>query len=219
VTQNWKHVYVSDKVANFNFLATGGQNGAGTHFPLYLYSADGKSRTANIDSAIKKELESIVGSRLSPEEVFEYVYGVLHSNKYRKKYMEFLKVDFPKIPYPKDRQSFMHYQKYGKLLRDLHLFKNIPRILEYASFSYCEENLVDRIKYEDECVYINKSQFFENIPDFIWNAQIGDDQPAKRWLNERKGCFLHTEEINYYRRLIYVLSETVRLMEKIDEDK
>ena len=131
-TKEWRHVFVSDKVANFNYLATGGQNGAGTHFPLYLYKKGAKY--PNFNQEIKSAIEQRIGKLLSPEVLFDYIYGILHSKSYREKYMEFLKVDFPKIPYPKNFDDFSYYSKYGNILRTLHLFRNIPSIINYATF-------------------------------------------------------------------------------------
>lgn len=212
-TKEWNHVFVSDKVANFNFLATGGQNGAGTHFPLYIYKDHKK--LANINKTIKLKIEGIIGRELDPEELFNYIYGVLHSKSYRKKYMEFLKMDFPKIPYPNGNEDFLYYNRFGEALKSLHLFKNIPLNTNIATYNGDGINNVAKISYKDSCVYINSSQYFKNIPPCIWNAKFGDDRPAERWLKERKGRRLSRNDINYYRKMAYVINETCKLVEQI----
>lgn len=63
---------------------------------------------------------------LAPEDIFDYIYGLLHSPAYRAKYKEFLKVDFPRIPYPKNMDEFEHFRSYGNRLRELHLMHNVP---------------------------------------------------------------------------------------------
>lgn len=214
-TKEWKHVFVTDKVANFNFLATGGQNGAGTHFPLYLYDAAGK-RYPNINPEIWSEINRIVGYEASAEEIFDYVYCVLHSRKYREAYMEFLKKDFPKIPYPKNSRDFQRFAEEGKKLKELHLFKEIPSSYEYALFEGTGDNVVTKVQYRDNRVYINRNQFFDNVPNSIWSFEIGDDQPANRWLKERKGFELLPEDIAYYKQLVYILGKTAEYMSQID---
>ena len=67
-----------------------------------------------------------IGKETSPEDIFDYIYGVLHSPAYRTKYKEFLKVDFPRIPYPKDQTEFEHFRSFGYQLRELHLMHNVP---------------------------------------------------------------------------------------------
>lgn len=56
--------------------------------------------------------------------VFDYIYGVLHSPDYREMYKEFLKIDFPRIPYPKDPDVFAHISEKGEALRRLHLMED-----------------------------------------------------------------------------------------------
>ena len=215
-TKEWKHVFVTDKVANFNFLATGGQNGAGTHFPLYLYDEMGK-RYPNLNEAICTEVNRVIGYEASPEEVFDYTYGVLHSNKYRGAYMEFLKKDFPKIPFPRNAHAFKAIACVGRQLKMLHLFKEQPQNYEYALFKGSGDNVITKIQYRENRVYINKNQFFDNVPYNVWSFEIGDDQPALRWLKERKDFELSEEDIIYYQRVIYILGKTEIYMKRIDE--
>ena len=212
-TKEWRHVFVTDKVSNFNFLATGGQNGAGTHFPLYLYNDD--SRIPNINNTIWKKVDANIGYHATEIQLFDYVYGILHSASYRKKYMEFLKGDFPKIPYPLDAKSFTHIAGIGERLRKLHLFNNVPDELTLAIYEGDGNNEVIKIQYKQNRLYINKNQFFDNVPSDVFEFMVGDDQPALRWLKERKNLVLSAEDICYYQQIIYVLSESKKIMEEL----
>lgn len=213
-TKEWRHVFVSDKVANFNFLATGGQNGAGTHFPLFLYNGD--VRSANLNKIIWDKINACAETICSAEDVFDYVYGVLHSQSYRKNYNEFLKGDFPKIPYPEDNKQYSFYMSKGRSLRKLHLYQDFPEVILCAKFIGDGDNIVSKITYKDGKVYINKTQFFDNIALDVWEMQIGDDQPAQRWLKERKGLELTLDDLLFYQKIAYILSETRRIMHTID---
>lgn len=158
---------------------------------------------------------------LSPEDIFDYIYGVLHSPHYREKYKEFLKVDFPRIPYPKNAEEFEHYKECGHQLRELHLMHNVPQ--SQVRFDEIGDCKVEQVKWicnlDDESagsVWINDKQYFANVPVEAWNMYIGGYQPAQKWLKDRKGRVLSTEDIEHYEKIISVLLETNRIMQKMD---
>ena len=158
---------------------------------------------------------------LAPENIFDYIYGVLHSPSYRAKYKEFLKVDFPRIPYPKDKTDFEHFRFYGNQLRELHLMHNVPE--SPVTFPNAGSMQVDALRWEwnkddgySGNVYINETQCFEGVPAEAWDFYIGGYQPAQKWLKDRKGRALSFDDIEHYRKIISVLIETDRLMKEID---
>ena len=163
---------------------------------------------------------------LAPEDIFDYIYGVLHSPLYREKYKEFLKVDFPRIPYPKNADEFEHFKECGRQLRELHLMHNVPK--SKVTFDIIGNNKVESIRpipNKDDgysySIYINDTQYFAPVPIVAWDMYIGGYQPAQKWLKDRKGRVLSTEEIEHYEKIIRVLLETKRIMDSIDspEDK
>jgi len=158
---------------------------------------------------------------LAPEDIFDYIYGVLHSPLYREKYKEFLKVDFPRIPYPKNADEFEHYKECGHQLRELHLMHNVPK--SKVTFDVIGNNKVESIRpipNKDDgysySIYINDTQYFAPVPTVAWEMYIGGYQPAQKWLKDRKGRVLSTEEIEHYEKIIRVLLETKRIMDSID---
>lgn len=154
---------------------------------------------------------------LTPEQIFDYIYGVLHSPAYRKKYKEFLKVDFPRIPYPTSHDEFFHYAEIGNQLRELHLMHNVPMAASVAAYPEEGDNLVEQPKWIDNKVYINAKQYFNNVPESAWNFYIGGYQPAQKWLKDRKGRTLSCDELIHYRKIINILIETERLMLSLDD--
>jgi len=254
VDYRYKPVYVVDGFAEGHVAS------ALTYIaPLWLYHDDG-TKTPNFDPALLKELLSEMGpycytpersDRETPPDdfwvtaidVFDYIYGVLHSPKYRKKYKEFLKTDFPRIPKPKSAQQFAHYAVLGRELRDLHLM-NSPDLDTYdTTYSIAGGNVVEKIEYspimsyidkgtnsrfvgyvdKEESeelpygnVYINDTQFFGNVPKLAWNFYIGGYQPAQKWLKDRKGHTLNSDDIMHYQKIIKVLVETDKIMKQID---
>ena len=185
-------------------------------FPLYLYSEDGAIRVPNLDKEIWGKINAAIGEETSPEELFDYIYAVLHSPTYRAKYKEFLKIDFPRIPYPASAEEYHRLSALGCQLRKLHLMEEVPQP-KYAQFNGKEgDNIVDKPEYKSGNVWINKHKCFEDVPEIAWNFYIGGYQPAQKWLKDRKGRELTFDDIAHYRKIITVLLETDRLMKEID---
>ena len=187
-------------------------------FPLYLYSQDGAVRVPNFDKEIMGKINVAVGEETMPEDLFDYIYAVLHSPSYRTKYKEFLKIDFPRIPYPENAEEYHRLAAIGEQLRKLHLMEDVPPTIQ-AQFNNPGSNIVDKPEYKGGSVWINKEQCFEDVPETAWNFYIGGYQPAQKWLKDRKGRTLTFDDIAHYRKIITVLQETDRLMKEIDEKK
>ncbi len=153
---------------------------------------------------------------LYPQTLFDYIYAVLHSPSYRERYKEFLKIDFPRIPYPTDWEKFRDLAELGEELRQLHLMEDLPSKTG-VTFPVAGSLQVDCYRWQDNCVYINADQYFEGVPESAWNFFIGGYQPAQKWLKDRKGLTLSFEDVKHYARIIYVLQQTERIMQGIDE--
>ena len=218
-------IFVSDSISDFRYWSCSGMQGGDYVFPLYLYPEEGSietERRANLDEKIWAQINTTIGKEASPEDIFDYIYGVLHSPAYRAKYKEFLKVDFPRIPYPKDQTEFEHFSSFGYQLRELHLMHNVPESPVF--FPNAGTMQVDYLRWEwnkddgySGNVWINDEQCFDCIPTEAWEMFIGGYQPAQKWLKDRKGRTLSYDDIQHYRRIISVLQETVRLMREIDK--
>ena len=212
--------------------------GIGYLMPLYIYATEeqarlGLKRTSNLASAFTEVLENALGLRsildgrgdldstFGPEDAFHYIYAVLHSPEYRRRYADFLKSDFPRIPLPQDRAVFTKLTKLGAQLTALHLMEaegsNKPTFPIEGNYR------VERVRYVPSAgnsegrVYINGRQFFDGVSHQTWGFTIGGYRPAEKWLKDRKGRTLSYDDVEWYRRVCAVLSETPRLMACIDE--
>ena len=209
-------------------------------FPLYLYSRDEEfdaprrlnfdpklyaviCKAAGIDPADQAgpgdDFRAATGeARPSEVKVFDYIYGVLHSPAYRTTFAEFLKIDFPRIPYPPSQEVFGHVSEQGEQLRRLHLME--PATIGDAPYAYMGEG--DDVvasgypKFEGGKVHINKDQYFADVPRVAWNFYIGGYQPAQKWLKDRRGRSLSFDDITHYQRIIKILVETDRIMNGIE---
>ncbi|NMC98413.1 MAG: DNA methyltransferase, partial [Bacteroidales bacterium] len=164
-------------------------------FPLYLY--DNESKTPNFNQEIVNKITELVGDT-SPEDIFDYIYAILHSPTYREKYKEFLKIDFPRVPYPKDKQTFRKLVELGKQLRQLHLLES-PKVEKFiTSYPESGSDVVEKPMYKNGNVYINETQYFGNVPEVAWNFYIGGYQPVQKWLKDRRGRTLINEDLEHY---------------------
>ncbi len=220
ILPTYQHVFVSTYLSDINSVSLQTKESSFV-FPLYLYpdneqpTIDGNERVPNLNKEIWDRIENIVG-QVTPEQIFDYIYGVLHTPSYRTKYKEFLKVDFPRIPYPTSKDEFGRIADIGTQLRKLHLMESVPSMPDIAQFITSGDNLVGKLTYKEGSVFFNDTQCFSNVPEAAWNFYIGGYQPAQKWLKDRKGRNLTFDDILHYRNIIIVLLETDRLMKALD---
>jgi len=204
--------------------------------PLYLYpdSNDNQSfegtptRTPNLNMTIVNQIAESLNVQFTPEkestdntfapiDLLDYIYAVLHSPTYREKYKEFLKIDFPRVPYPKDVETFWQLVKLGGELRQLHLMESPTLNNLITQYPIGGSNQVKKITFADGRVYINPEQYFANVPLVAWEFYIGGYQPAQKWLKDRIGRTLLFDDILHYQKIIIALNETDRLMKEIEK--
>jgi predicted helicase len=213
-TPGFRHVFVANVPANDCVLSTVSRE-ANQVFPLYLYT-ENSARVPNLKKEIVAEIEKIVG-KTSPEDIFDYIYAVLHSPSYREKYKEFLKIDFPRVPYPKEKESFKKLVKLGSELRSLHLLESQKVNKFITTYPVTGSDIVEKIAYKNGNVYINEDQYFGNVPETAWSFYIGGYQPAQKWLKDRKSRTLSNTDIEHYQKIIVALTETEKIMKDIDK--
>lgn len=223
-TFDFQHVICTKYISDMCVISSQTKEGA-YFFPIYLYPEEGSfdaERRPNLDEKIWAQINAAIGKETSPEDIFDYIYGVLHSPHYREKYKEFLKVDFPRIPYPKNADEFEHFRSCGNALRELHLMHNVPE--SPVRFEQKGSMMVDYLRWEwnkddgySGNIWINDTQFFESVPAEAWEFYIGGYQPAQKWLKDRKGRKLEYDDVEHYRKIIAVLMETARIMKTIDD--
>jgi len=159
------------------------------------------------------------GGELAPIDILDYIYTVLHSPTYRDKYKEFLKIDFPRVPYPKNTATFWQLVALGSELRQIHLLESPVVSKLITQYPVGGSNMVGKVSYNvsESRVYINETQYFANVPQVAWEFYIGGYQPAQKWLKDRKERELLFDDILHYQKIIVALTETDRLMKEIDK--
>lgn len=230
----YKHVFISNRMIESSYVSNRTSE-ITSIFPLYLYPQKtnqkefiSENKKTNLNNKIIDKISQKIGlifseentkkrNNYSPIDVFDYVYAILFSPNYRNKYKEFLKYDFPKIPYPQNKDIFLKLVKLGTTLREIHLLKH-PVLNKYITQYKIEgDNYVAKIKYCDEKVFINKNQYFYGVPKKAWESWIGGYQPAQKWLKDRKNTELNYDEIIHYQKIIVALVETNKIIKEIEQ--
>jgi hypothetical protein len=208
-------------------------------FPLYLYlkqtglfaissESNFLSKTENLTKEFRSYINDKYKKIYSPEQILGYLYAILYSPLYRAKYAEFLKIDFPRIPFTESSETFENLSDLGYDLIQKHLLNQIPSDKEYkilGSYKGDGDNVVIKpdyriVKTEKDIkgeLYINKTQYFENVPESIYNFHIGGYQVLDKYLKDRKTRTLNIDEIENIENVVKVLAFTINQMEQIDE--
>ena len=236
VAGGWEHIFVSKYLVQHHTVSLKEVNYL---FPLYTYPSEklahvSAGRAPNLNPKFTRGLAAAIGlnfipdgngdrtTTFDPKDLLHYIYAVLHSPEYRRRYADFLKSDFPRIPLPAHRAVFSALIIPGARLVSLHLMEADDRRIAPA-FPRTGSNQVDQVRYAPPssglpgCVWINREQYFESVEPEIWASTIGGYRPAEKWLKDRKRRTLSEEDIDHYRKIIAALAETRRLMVKIDE--
>ncbi|WP_350656508.1 type ISP restriction/modification enzyme [Psychrobacter sp. S1-30-MNA-CIBAN-0213] len=254
---DWRYVLVSKHLVDVNFTGTAGKFGSGNFFPLYLYNdsdtqtnlleskaEDKPTRTPNLDSEIVAQIANAIdltftnekedtAGTFAPIDILDYIYAVLHSPTYRETYKEFLKIDFPRVPYPSDADTFWQLVSLGSELRQIHLLES-PKLaaqIKALSLGYpiSGDSSVTRkmtktsVGFEPDKVdssigkvWLNDTQYFANVPLVAWEFYIGGYQPTQKWLKDRHESILDHHDIKHYLNIIAALSLTDDIMQQID---
>lgn len=231
--RGWRHVMVSNLITD-DCMVSNRTRERGYLMPLYLQSEFSKEnllnnlepsmmRKPNLHPKLMITLSTTFGKTPSPEEIFYYIYSILFSEVYREKYRDFLKIDFPRIPFTPDFDLFQVMADLGKRLIDLHLLCSEKLDPPVVRFQGEGNSQIERTKSQGFCykakeerIYINKSQFFEPVPLELWEYHVGGYQVLANWLKDRRNQRLTLEEIKTYCRIVTAIQHTISLQEEID---
>ena len=209
-------------------------------FPLYLYPTNKPTLDNNVINhsherkpnlspefitqfSEKLDLEFISDGKgdktktFGPEDIFNYIYAIFHAPIYRQRYAEFLKIDFPRVPLTANAALFWELVIKGDKLVKYHLMKETGT--EISTYPIPGSDLVEQVKYHEnhQQIWINAEQYFDQVPQQIWNFYIGGYQVCQKWLKDRKGRQLNFDDISHYQNIISIISETIKIMEHIDQ--
>jgi predicted helicase len=224
--EQYNHFLVSEHIVDNRTFASA--KGIIYQFPLFCYPDTDKhdlfsqkepgERIPNLAPKLVEALKSAFKKDPNPEQIFHYIYALFYSNAYRKKYGEFLKTDFPRVPFTKDYKLFNELAEKGEELVELHLLKSKKLVKPISRCEGSGELRVDKVTYDQNKarVHINPEKWFAGIPPEVWEYHIGGYQVPEKWLKDRKGKELSSEEVAHYARVVTAIAETISIQRFLD---
>ena len=216
----------NDKPADIHFM--GGQTYTA---PLYLHESEDRkceeftvepSRGVNFTEEFRNFIKTQYHPQTpTPEQIFAYIYAVMYCPVYRQVCLEFLKMDFSRIPFAPNYDTFLAFSRIGTELIAHHLMKESCPDCQ-VSFPCEGEDAVEQVRFiYDEntrkgSIFINKNQYFGNIPVCAWEFCAGGYQVLDKWLKSRKNRMLTYQEKEHFKKIVSILDFTDKCMHKIE---
>ena len=191
---------------------TGILKGSGCTFtaPLYLHSPNVIDPSApqfksNLNSTITAKFTNL-DSSITDLDIVDYIYGVLNDKAYTTKYNQFLKSNYPRVPYPVDIHTFNTYKDKGSSLRSIHLDDSTQDTLSTYNAT---TNKIEKVSFSNNKLFFNQSDFFDNISQDMFDFKIGASQPLKNWLEARKGDSFDKPMLEQFLNVIYKVRNSI----------
>jgi type I restriction-modification system DNA methylase subunit len=235
ISTTWQHVLATESLTDDSFISNRSRERTYV-FPLYTYGESAQDdgglptnagsngqapplRGPNFALGVLDRINAGLGFAPTPEQVLAYIYAVLYSPTYRTRYAEFLKVDFPRIPFTKDRDTFLKLAHLGQQLIDLHLMRSSKLDNPISRFCGKGDSAVTKVEYDADRgrVSINSTQYFDGVTPDVWSYQIGGYQVLAKWLKDRKGRFLTSADTIHYSRIATAQFRTILIQGQIEE--
>jgi predicted helicase len=214
----WSHVLVADRPISHHAVSSKEVNFT---FPLWLLPNQGQRDAAYVEENLGPDfrafLDASYGHHYTPEEILGYIYAVLHAPSYRTRYAEFLRIDFPRVPFAESADDFEKLSKLGWALIQAHLLREVPP-RGLGGYHGKGDHKVEAVRYspQEEAIAINNTQFFKPVPKTVWEFHIGGYQVLDKYLKSRKGRVLSLDDINHLSAVADSLAFTIEQMTRID---
>ena len=214
--KEFNHAMISDKITDTRMTLS--NRGAAYLFPLYRFDEEigGIVRRENFNSKFRRWIDDLYGKKHAPEKILGCIYALLHSPDYRRDYGEFLRMDFPRIPFPASDKEFLRLANIGGELMDAHLLRKDCD----SGIQLCGEGAsdrVDKVRYDEKGgqLYFNKEKYYAPIPPEVFNFQIGGYRPLDKFLKSRKGRTLTAEELSTLEKAANAVAFTLKKQKEI----
>jgi predicted helicase len=212
----WRHAFVATVPAE-SCLVSSDTKSQNYVFPARIFGP-GDVQRENLAPTFRAFIDARYEHHYALEEIFGYIYAVLQASTYCSRYVEFLRIDFPRVPFPDSADDFERLSKLGWALIQAHLLRELPR-KKLADYHGKGDYLVEAVRYSpgEKSISINKTQFFKPVPQDVWDFHIGGYQVIDKYLKSRKGRALSLDEINHVSAIADCLAFTIEQKARIDD--
>ncbi|WP_121029363.1 type ISP restriction/modification enzyme [Helicobacter pylori] len=221
----WRYVMAHKELVDINLIASAGSMGVGYNYPLYQFN--NPNYTENFTPEFRSFIDKHYSHSFEPLEVLGYIYTLLYSPNYRKRYEEFLKADYPKILFTNNKDLFRALSLLGIELIGLH-------VLNQESLKYSFEKLKDatigesgykeahernpiiskKLSYNEpeQRLYINHSAYFSGVSQEIHDYMIGGYGVLDKYLKSHKNepC-----DFDHVTRIIKIIARTIEIQKTL----
>ena len=231
--QTINNIFIVDMLMDLHLV------GGGSYlFPLYLYETqsskkalkkmgglfekvesnpfENKNKIENFTQSFRAFIDAKYGHRFAPEVILGYIYAVLFHKDYREKFLDFLKIDFPRIPFVESKEQFLALSALGGQIIELHLMRGTLESITEPLFSNPQNRneRIEKIAYnaEQKRLYANESLYFSNVSEEVWGYKIGGYAVCEKYLKSHKGEIL---DYAHFERIISTLHESLRVESQI----
>ena len=192
--------------------------------PLYSYDIDGKIPNFTPEFLAYKEKHQILKDK-SPEEILAFIYANLYNPKYRSKYLEYLKIGFPKVSFEVSVKEFERFEKLGSELIKLHLMQEIPQDnidFEGDITQGLIEKRQEKERFKEDAdkigrLILNGKLSIVGLSPEVWDYTIGGYQVLRQWLKYRKDYTCSKDELLHLLKVCKILNETLQIQKALDE--
>ncbi len=220
---NYDNATITDKLIDKHY------NGGHAYIaPLYLYqdSSEEVGKISKIPNFTPEFKEFIIKSKVlkdkSAEQILAFIYANLFNPAYRKKYLEYLKIGFPRVNFEVSESEFETFAKIGQRLIDLHLLKNIPNDESIAlKFSDKADKqkpnfTLEKPRFIDDKIILNDDLEIVGIAKSIFEFSIGGYKVLDKWLKYRVGKALSKAELEHLVNVACIIKETIKIQNELE---
>ncbi|GAA8214005.1 DNA methyltransferase [Helicobacter pylori] len=214
--------FVSNKISDLRTWTCPGMERGDYVNPLY----HNPNYTENFTPEFRSFIDKHYNHSFEPLEVLGYIYALLYSPNYRKRYEDFLKADYPKILFTNNKDLFRVLSLLGIELIGLH-------VLNEESLNYSFEKLKDTTIGEscykeahdrnpiikkplhnepEQRLYINHSAYFRGVSQEIYDYMIGGYGVLDKYLKSHKDepC-----DFDHVSNIIKVIARTIEIQKTL----
>ncbi|EJB79207.1 hypothetical protein HPHPH4_1541 [Helicobacter pylori Hp H-4] len=221
----WRYVMAHKELVDINLIASAGSMGVGYNYPLYQFKHP--NYTENFTPEFRSFIDKHYSHHFEPLEVLGYIYALLYSPNYRKRYEDFLKADYPKILFTNNKDLFRALSLLGIELIGLHVLNQ--ESLNH-SFNKLKDATIGESYYKEvhdrnpiiskkpshnepeQRLYINHSAYFKGVSEEIYNYMIGGYGVLDKYLKSHKNepC-----DFDHVSNIIKVIARTIEIQKTL----